>query len=143
MNRLSWMLYWADVAPKLSIFVAIIGASLTMASLAVLILHFLHREDTDAKYESGTDEYLKYYPGDARVTRNLSWSKVTFPLCLLLWASSFLVPGKTTFYMIAASEAGEQAVQTPEFARIRAVINNWLDDNEPTPDVDTVKELGL
>lgn len=44
-----------------------------------------------------------------------------------MWGGSFLVPSKDTFYLIAASEAGEQSLQTPEFGKVRQVINKWLD----------------
>lgn len=30
--------------------------------------------------------------------------------------------------MIAASEAGEAAIQTPEFTKTRQLINKWLDE---------------
>jgi hypothetical protein len=50
------------------------------------------------------------------------------PVFFLLWGGSFLGPSKDTFYLIAASEAGEQTLNTPEVSKARIVINKWLDD---------------
>lgn len=137
MNQLSWLLYWADVLPSLSAFIAVLMFFGCGASVILLVFHFVGGEETRGYKFDGTDPRymepdLHKYTDDARTCQKLWWAKLSLPICFILWGSAFLIPDKDTFYMIAASEAGEQAVQTPEFAKIRGVINKWLDEqNQP------------
>jgi hypothetical protein len=59
---------------------------------------------------------------------NFRFAPFLAPLFFILWGGSFLVPSKDTFYLIAASQAGEQAIKTPEFLKVRNVLNKWLDE---------------
>lgn len=141
MNNLSWMLYWASVAPQMSTWICVLSAILFLASLAVMAGAFGAKfagdaasETHKAKSESpdkGTSKSLEDLAGEAyafqKLYRGLRLSFITAPLFFVLWGASFAVPDKDTFYMIAASEAGQKALQTPEFGKIRTVVNQYLD----------------
>lgn len=128
MNDLSWLIYWADAAPNLSTFVAIASFLLFVASLVLLGINLSGSEETRRDWNGSDQEWVYKYSDAARVCQKLWFAKILAPLFFVLWGASFLVPSKDTFYMIAASEAGEEAVQTPEFTKVRKVLNKWLDD---------------
>ena len=54
------------------------------------------------------------------------WKGVFVPIAGLLLTAP--IPSKETIYMIAASEVGEEALATPEVAKIRMLINKYLDE---------------
>lgn len=135
MNNLSWLLYWADVAPQIATFICAVSFLLTIASALALFFNLIGGEETRTGWEEYfnaeqiKEERVKFYKytDEARVCRKLWFARITTPLFILLWASSFLVPSKDTIYLIAASQTGEQVLKTPEVAKIRLVINKYLD----------------
>ena len=117
MNKLSWLLYWADTLPSLARGVGTVFWVLSVLCLVCFVAHLVLATASD------------YASEDYRESgRPLKFSKWGLPLSLLLSLSSNLDPSKDTFYMIAASEAGEAAIQTPEFTKTRQLINKWLDE---------------
>lgn len=151
MNNLSWLLYWADVLPKVSTWVCIIFFIMTVIGGLTLILGitgFFGDESKgtaflkgkEAAIAEGHTNYRDYYKDEvyavALAPRFRAIGGFLFPAALLLWGASFLVPEKETFYLIAASQAGEQAMQAPEFGKLRTILNQFLDsqikkDKEP------------
>lgn len=136
MNSLSWLLYWAAVLPNVATFIGIVAFLLSFLSAFALAFHFIVSEQTrESRYyddERRRNDSIFKYTDEARIAQKLWWTKISLPVFLLLWGSSFLVPEKETFYMIAASQAGEKALEAPEVGKIRAVINNWLDEHGAT-----------
>lgn len=127
MNNLSWLIYWADAAPNVAQALCVISALTFLASTFFVVVGFTGCFGDEAKV---CDE--KHYNwGDYKYAATLApRCRKLWPLpvvCLLVWSATFLVPSKDTFYLIAASEIGEQAIETPEFTKVRAVINKWLD----------------
>lgn len=161
MNSLSWLIYWADAAPSVSTFVCIISFFLFIASFVGTIFFICSRgsyraclalDEAVAAWNTLPDEAKSKTDMPGRYNDNYTLSSgdrslASFsptlrifpwlmPVFFLLWGGAFLVPEKDTFYLIAASEAGEQAVQTPEFTKVRQVLNKWLDDQTaPTSNV--------
>lgn len=148
MNDLSFLIYWASVAPQLSSFVAFtmfILFALAAFGVAVNI-------ETRVEYEQvkSWDAVVAGWLEGGIANKEVPWqvkdtygrlnrananvhlaTKISWPIAIasfLLWGGSFLVPDKDTFYLIAASEAGEQAIQTPEFTKLRTLLNQYLDD---------------
>ncbi len=122
MNSLSWLLYVADISDSLSFFLALVGViGLIMSAIFFASGHIQlaeNRRYADAHYLHGVN----------MIKAVKKWSLVPFMFVVM----TCLLPSQQTVYMIAASEAGEQATQTPEFAKIRALLNKWLDDrNNP------------
>ena len=149
MNSLSWLLYWADVLPSLSSFICFLSFLLFVVSIAGTIAYLvfsgslrkiqLYEKALDA-WKTDNPETRGHAPSqwdfgfnrdeasDAAFVPSLRFFPYMATLFFIMWGASFLVPSKDTFYLIAASEAGEQAIQTPEFNKVRKVINGWLDD---------------
>ncbi len=152
MNSLSWLLYWADVLPRYSTWMSFLSFFLFAVSIVCVFFYYLGSQDTRerrGKYVPSENrdplnddpwEYILEYTDEARVCRSLGWSRWTAFLFFILWGVSFMVPSKETFYMIAASQAGEQAMQTPEFSKARAVINKFLDDQLKNEEPKAVNE---
>ncbi len=111
MNQLSWLLYWADTLPSLAS--AFIGVFAVLGVL-LLLFSFIH--------VAVNDTYGKINWRGVKRASTLGVLSITLSLF------GNLVPSKQTFYLIAASEAGESVLKTPEFDKIRGVINKYLDE---------------
>jgi len=145
MNSLSWLLYWADVLPSLSSWLAFLSFLLFVIFALAIGLGYGMMSDAgeiQKKWDDERHEMVKCLVGETplyKTGRSIRLFGFMFcPLFFVLWGASFLVPEKETFYLIAGSEAGERALQTPEFGKVRAVINKYLDDQ--LPDVEDKKE---
>jgi len=134
MNSLSWLLFWADVLPQLAswlCFAAFFAFLGLMVSFILGVTDILgDASKVERLYDHTKGEYVfaeKTETSTYAMARRFQKIGYFAPLAFLLWGSSFLVPTKDTFYLIAASETGEQVLKTPEFEKIRKVINNYLD----------------
>lgn len=123
MNELSWFLYLADVIPSLGTAAQITFFFLAfVAAIAVFIFTMCHLDTKLYKNDpSRKDKYISlHFPG---------WCLAAFFIFFFCWLSSFLVPSKETIYMIAASEAGEMIVNTPEakemLGDLKQIIKNY------------------
>lgn len=114
MNDLSWMLYWAEVAGTVR---SLLFAATTISGIgyAFFLIHgnfrwFVCDDDSDG-----------IMPRLAK-----TWSKVPLLFALPLIAS--FVPSQNTIYAIAASEMGEQALETPVATKAGKALEKWLDN---------------
>jgi len=106
MNNLSWLLYWADVLPRIRGTICVFSViTLVLAGLITLVSCVINER--------------LYLP------RFTFWA---MPIAIISITLTSFIPSKNTFYLIAGSEIGEQVAKTPEFDKIRKVINNWLDE---------------
>ncbi len=114
MNNLSWLLFWADVAPQIS-------SALCYASfLLSAILGFAYMFGVTNMFGEGREDDL--------TMRRLRNVRPWLLGCIAVWSSTWLVPDeRETYYAIAASEVGEDLLNTPEIGRARQALNNWLD----------------
>lgn len=115
MNSLSWMIYAAGALGSLSVTLGILGVmSIVFGGVAALI---------------GTIATSK--PDMAKAIMMKWW----IPAGLLI--SSALLPSSTTVYMMAASEAGETIVTSPEakevFEDLKTIIKSKLKEQRPKP----------
>lgn len=111
MNELSWLIYFADVAPSFSSALAWTGSLLCLTFFA---LHLFSYDETAFKKE---EDQLSF----RRSTR-------IWPMFGLMWFMSFAVPSNSnTYYAIAASETGEQALKSPIAQKTFKALENWLD----------------
>jgi len=140
MNSLSWLLYWADVLPALSRWMCAVCFLLFAAFSIILFLgvtdFFGDATEKVTRYDAKAGDYVETEflknPKFAAIATRFRKIGLLAPVFFLLWGASFMVPEKETFYLIAGSEAGERAIQTPEFDKVRKVINKYLDDNLDT-----------
>ena len=120
MNGLSWLLYFADVLPSISAFVGTGAGILGFTGLVAWIGGgaFANASDEDS------DDY-----------RLAHWWEIMgrkfFLVCVAVVPLTLLIPDTQTFYLIAASEAGEVVVESDEaqmlFDRVTAIIDQELD----------------
>lgn len=116
MNDLSWMLYWADVLPSFSsamaffLFFAVVGFGGALVANRV----FAATKDHDADAAVGF--------------QSTSFARWAFPLIAIIWLSMWFVPSRDTFYAIAASEMGEEALKSPIATKAGKALEKWLDD---------------
>lgn len=162
MNDISWLVYWADVLPSLATAIGITCTLLTLALTVAVCVHIACYGDyaNSKRFEKALDAYTalpeeergkngnkrpdRYDYGNfsydnvnvARSTRFAPWFA---PITFLLALSTNLVPERETFFLLAGSEISEQAVQTPEFTKVRKVINNWLDEQVDEQDKEKEK----
>lgn len=116
MNRLSWALYWADTLPSLSSFLMLAGC----AAVAVFLVRAL-LSTTDPEKTHRPDEFPLF-------EKRAEWrSKSVFFLGLVALILANLIPGKETFYAIAASELGEEVLKSPTGDKAIRALDAWLD----------------
>jgi hypothetical protein len=112
MNWLSWLLYLAEVLSNIGTFFATIGATI---AIFMIIAFVVALNELSGGYP---DDWAELLP-----RKLLKWSWVPF----LLLTISIMIPSRDTFYAIAASEVGEEAINTPTFNKARTALNRWLD----------------
>lgn len=115
MNKLSWFLYWAEVGPALAgsigFLFGLLGFVAFIALGSNLVTRALRNYDEDAN---------NWY-------NNTRWTWWVFPMCIVLFNLTNFVPSKQTLYLMAGSEMGQQVANTPEFNKVRALVNEYLD----------------
>lgn len=120
MNSLSWILYLADAASKLSVIAAtatIVGGIFAAILLVVYLI-------TSGFASGGDEDALKFATFIRPVAKWFAFVVVGFGLVYAV------VPSSSTLYLIAASEAGEAVVTAPGtkelFGDLTAVIKKRL-----------------
>jgi ABC-type branched-subunit amino acid transport system permease subunit len=126
MNTLSWMIYAAELAGRYG-FIGLVGGLICALIGAVLFFisknswhRYRHQEDNDWA------EVMAYRASLGVIARRML---IAGPV---LVAVSLLLPSPTTIYMIAASEAGQQIVTSPDgiemMTDLKAIIKKRLRD---------------
>lgn len=114
MNTVSWLLYAAEVSAHLQALLITMGALSAIACAVAMVIGGVGADCGD--WPAGSWK------------RPLKWAWVP-PLCFL---AAVPIPGRMTIYMIAASEAGETIVTSPDAVEImgylKAVITKELKD---------------
>lgn len=126
MNSLSWMIYAADVLSN-------IGGLLLFLAIASMIISvgvFIFAGPAIGIWDEDDRQYKH-----AKAALGFVLSKWWVPLvCGFLWA---VIPSQNTIYMIAASEAGETIVKTPEaqeiFNDLKTIIRQKLKEQITVP----------
>lgn len=112
MNDLSWMLYWADVLPSMATSVSVMAfIALVFGGIAASIFLMVSVGDPDL------DEIRP------EVTKRLWMLGACAAVLVIVQA----VPSRDTFYAIAASEMGEEALKSPIATKAGKALEKWLD----------------
>jgi hypothetical protein len=115
MNSLSWMIYLASVMESLDnilTFAAVMsGLSIPFAFIA----------------KNFADDFLSKSAEDVTAAAKARALRIMPIVLVAIVILNALLPGKETIYAIAASEYGEDVLQTPEASKARAALNAWLD----------------
>lgn len=118
MNTLSWLIYLAGVTGNLGAMLAICGG---LGIIGCTISIFVH----GAKAEWRDDDYEKEKRVAFQQAQRNSIKWLIAPiLCLLL---SCLLPSSGTVYAIAASEMGEEVLNSETGGKAVQALNAWLD----------------
>jgi len=119
MNDLSWLLYFADVLPKMSMWLGFTTFLLSIMSLAMWVIAGAHARN------DGPPDYVRIAEWWEKMGRNVFISSAFLAFLMML------IPEQQTFYLIAASQAGQTVVETEEAQQILdrtyAIINQHLD----------------
>lgn len=123
MNDLSLLLYFAEVLNNVGIAITVLSLVGGIAAVGVMIPSAVTMQG-NRKYN--TQDHLDddYSSARAWFQRSSRWSIVA--LCAFVLA--MFLPSKQTVYLIAASEVGEETIQTPEFKKVRQLLNEYLDE---------------
>lgn len=114
MNNLSLILYLADILP-----------SIAVATRVVCFLSFLA---VGFAYLVGVTNGFGDWDEDDPLVLRLRSLKGWFIAIPFVFVFSFSIPTeRETYYVIAASEIGEEILNTPEVGKARKALNNWLD----------------
>ncbi len=114
MNTLSWFLYLIDVIGNLS---TLLGFVLMAGLICVIFATIMGSVVSDGEIWT-TEEWLPYR----------KWYKRLWIVLIVCSIISVLIPERRTFYMIAASEAGEVVVKSPEAQEMMNLIRDRLRD---------------
>ena len=123
MNALSWLIYLASVVSSIGVltFIVVILSVLVFLSGLVVILH-------------NTDEWDKS-------ERDTGMSLIKHSITAFVVGSLLLIvlPGRETVYAIAASEMGEELLNSETGSKAVKALDAWLDrqiadDGETTTD---------
>ena len=109
MNTLSWLLYLANVVGSLGILMSIGGFGLLFFALISAFI------STISEYDGPFNKPPVWKP------------KIMIIGSILLLVSSF-IPSSNTVYAIAASEMGEQALNTTTATKTFKALDAWLDN---------------
>ena len=121
MNALSWFIYFADVLPNVTTAAGFVLFWMIFAIAGATVFRVIA--------QSLSDKDLGPSKEDAERIRKLSktlfaWAFVITAISTSLWV---LLPSKEALYMIAASEAGETVVSSPEGKEILQDLREVLD----------------
>jgi len=112
MNNLSLLIYLADVADNVR-WMLYVGFVLSAVTVVFTLLSVLVTEGEILEKE--------YRPTWLKILR---WSAIGLVFFGLVKA---VVPTKDTVYAIAASEVGEQVIESPTAKKAVDALNRWLD----------------
>lgn len=139
MNNLSILLYLAETLGSLGTAMTVfgvVGLILVGGTLFASTIEMSAQSRYNNKNrETGEIMYDKDYL-NAKRWKDTALRWLWLPV--VLFFVSMLMPSRETIYMIAASEIGEEAIQTPEFAKMRKMLNQYLDE-QLTEDKETEK----
>lgn len=101
-NNLSWLIFAADIVGPLKIVLLIVG----IATVFILLIIAAIEENST---------YIKY---------------LLAPFIVIL--IGLLIPSKQAIYLIAASEFGEDVLETKTADKVFKIVDQYLDEQLPT-----------
>lgn len=119
MNALSWLIYLADVVNSIGILSSIVGFFALLTFLAGLVVLCANPDPEYDKAEHVASIGL------------IRWSTTVFIICSLLL---IVLPGRDTVYAIAASEMGEEVLNSETGSKAVKALDAWLDRQISPPE---------
>lgn len=126
MNNLSWLIYLADLTGSISTLLGFIGVVLIAISVVLIIYgasmkDHMHQENTE--WKRGHEIQVKAL-------------KKLVPLAFFSFFLSTVLPSSNTVYAIAASETGEEVLDSETGGLAVEALNSWLHE-QIDPDKET------
>lgn len=123
MNDLSWFIYLASVVSSIGVLTFIVVVLSVLVFLAGLMVILYNTEEWDKSDRDTGMSLIKY-------------SITAFVVGSLL---NIVLPGRETIYAIAASEMGEELLNSETGSKAVKALDAWLDrqiadDEDTTPD---------
>lgn len=117
MNSLSWMIYFASVAGSASTVTTLIAVGAGIGGVAATVA-VAAKTDFDNIGET-----------DKRSPLGSGWvaGRGFFKVAIIAALVASVLPGRDTVYAIAASEMGEQLINTPAAGKAVKALDAWLD----------------
>lgn len=115
MNDLSWMLYLAGTLPNIAAGIGVIGILSTLVFGIIFLVYLIHKTD----------------PREQEIASTLAPYRHVWVYTLVLFLLAFLVPDKHTMYAIAASEMGEEILNTPIANKATKALEAWIESQIP------------
>ena len=132
MNTLSFFLYVAGLADNISVVAYIVGSIAALATTLFWAIKVCMKSELAHK-DFPNDEYPLGRQGYRSFMAVTHVHKVFFMMCFMFVPVALLMPGKTTLYLIAASELGETVVVSDRAQRmlgkVELYINSIIDDH--------------
>lgn len=131
MNKLSQLLYWADVFGGLSVVAGLLAVACLSGSVVFLGISANYRGEEDERiadkrrYRENQDKDLS--PDYTFVNKMRDIFRTCLFFFVLLVCVFVFTPTRNTMYAIAASEMGEQALHTPTATKAFQALDAWLD----------------
>lgn len=133
MNELSWLIYGAEVVGNLSVVLCVSGSFGFVAALVVFLGRGISSsnvrdyDEPSATRPAGTRDYQVWLRW-----KSLSELKWVYAFPVVCFIVAAFLPSTTAIYMIAASQAGEQIVTSPDAVEmlgdLKAIIKKRLKD---------------
>lgn len=112
MNGLSLLFYFVGVVGNIGTFASVVSVLAMVALPIYAVFIAINSEDED----------------DFVINKHWSyWRKCLIGFTVFYMIASF-IPSERTIYMIAASEMGEEVINTDEFNKLRIILNDKLDE---------------
>jgi hypothetical protein len=124
MNNLSWLLYFGDIVNNIQ---GLCGAVIAIGGIASICLTAAFFS-TLAGYQKEEHQVIA------------KWLRRILTIISLAGLIVVFVPSKQTIYLIAASETGEQVLNSPTGQKAVAAINRYLDEVGREDDKDDNKD---
>lgn len=128
MNSASWFFYLTDVSGGIQGLIGFSSVFIILAGILLIMASILIYEDTKRMKDSPKNEwdweYVTIFP-----LKKLRWVAIPVLFIGALFAvTATLIPSKETFYLIAASQVGEQIVQLEEVQALGGEVGGLATD---------------
>lgn len=126
MNSLSWLIYAAEVSPRIGTLAVLASVIFAIVGFIGLIVGLVHWDRGRNHTDDDWAQLLKLKALIRSSGRNLLLAS---PILMIF---GLVLPSSTTIYMVAASEVGERVVTSPETVEamndLKAIIKKRLKD---------------
>ena len=129
MNSLSWMIYLADLTGNIAGLLGLLSFLTGTGAVIATVMHLVWAGDTPNiySYEDADRRAMKVAAHDRKAASAGKWGPRLFITCGVFALLCAVLPSKATMYAIAASETGEDVLNSETGGKAVKALNAWLD----------------